>query len=310
MVNTQKQPLCIADGYVHPRERLAGVFGRGLFGKVRLDVRSDAFVSGIRVGAHYGIRIQQPLRQLGIGHTSVVGQVGHPQPTGGLCSLTIPGFNGDEHRLLPNAPTATVEQVITFFRLLVRREIPIIQLDFPGKHHRLIRLAHCLADLLHHVPNRLISLQPQPLLHVLCRNRLGRTRHQKHAGVPGVNGQLAVHHDRAAANGRFRPAIHAFPTVTGRKPAHAPRVTRPASQPIFLAKGSHVLDAARLIREAFEKFLSRHQLRFEAKSTPSHRNPLTSYNQTDKHSYQITRFHRPSTGIFRVRLCIIGIPCS
>ena len=89
MVNTQKQPLCIADGYVHPRERLAGVFGRGLFGKVRLDVRSDAFVSGIRVGAHYGIRIQQPLRQLGIGHTSVVGQVGHPQPTGGLPEFIV-----------------------------------------------------------------------------------------------------------------------------------------------------------------------------------------------------------------------------
>lgn len=258
MVNPQEQPLCIADSDVHPRERLAGVFGRGLFGKVRLDVWFDAFVSGICVGAHNGIRIQQPLRQLGIGHTPMVRQVGHPQPTGGFCSLTIPGFNGDEHRLLPNAPTATVEQVITFFRLLVRREIPVVQLDLAGKHHRLIRLAHRPADLLHHVPNRLISLQPQPLLHVLCRNRLGRTRHQKHAGVPGMNRQLAVHHNRPAANGRLRSAIHALPAVTGRKPAHSCRVTRPASQPIFLAKSPHVLDTAGFVREAFEKFLSRH----------------------------------------------------
>ena len=283
MINPQKQPLCIADCDVHPWERLAGVVGRGFFGDVGLNVRFDALVSGIRVGTDHSIGVQQPLRQLGVGCARMIGQVSHPQAAGGRSFPTIPGFYHDEHWLLSNVPAAAVEQLITIFRVLMRSEISVVQLDFPGKHHRLIDLAHRLTDFLHHVPNRLITLQPQPLLHVLSRNRFRRARHQEHAGVPGVNGQLAVHHDRSASNGRLRSAVHAFPTVTGRKPAHALRVTSPASQSIFFAKGPHVVDAAGLIREAFEKFLGRHGFRFETKSTPSHRNPFTSYNQTDKH---------------------------
>ena len=283
MVNPQKQPLCIADRDVHPWERLAGVVGRGFFGNVGLNVRFDALVSGIRVGTDHSIGVQQPLRQLGVGCARMIGQVSHPQAASGRSFPTIPGFYRDEHGLLSNVPAAAVEQLITVFRVFVRSEIPVIEFDFPGKHHRLIHLAHRLANFLHHVPNRLITLQSQPLLHVLSRNRFRRARHQEHAGVPGVNGQLAVHHDRSAPNGGLRSAIHAFPAVTRRKPAHPIGVTSPASQSIFFAKGPHVVDAAGLVGEAFEKFLGRHGFRFETKSHPSHRNPFTSYIQTDKH---------------------------
>jgi hypothetical protein len=236
MVNPQMQPLCIADGDVHPRVRLAGVFGRGLLRKVCLNVWFNACVSWICVGAHNGIRVQPPLHQLRIGHASMVGQVGHPQPTCGLSIRTIPGFNSDDHRLLPHVPAAAIEQAVTFFWILVHRETTIVQLDFAGKYNRFIHLAHRLADFLHRVPYRLMPLQPHPLLHLLGRNRLGCTGHQEHAGVPCMNEQLAVHHDCPAADGGLRATIQAFPSVAGQKPAHALRVTRPASLAICFSK--------------------------------------------------------------------------
>ena len=283
MVDSQKHSLCIADGNVHPGQRLAGLLGCGFFGKVSLNMRFDAFECRIRIGMHNGVAVQQALRKLRIGRSFMIGQVSHPQAASSRSFGTLPGFNGDEHGRLSHVAPSAIEQVIALFCFLVRSEIPVIEFDFPGKYHRLIRLAHRLADFLHHVPNRLVTLKPQPLLHVLRRNRFRRARHQEHAGVPRMDGQLAVHHDRSAPNGGLRSAIHAFPTVTRRKPAHALGVTSPASQSIFFAKGPHVVDAAGLIREAFEKFWGRHGFRFETKSHPSHRNPFTSYIQTDKH---------------------------
>ena len=283
MVDPQNQSLCIADGNVHPGQRLAGFRGHGFFGKVSLNMRFDAFECRIRIGMHNGVGVQQALRKLRIGRSFMVGQVGYSQAASSRSFGALPGFNGDEHGRLSHVPPSAIEQLIALFCFLVRSEIAVVQLNFPGKHHRLIRLAHRLADFLHHVPNRLITLQPQPLLHVLRRNRFRRTRHQEHAGVPRVDGQLAVRHGRSAPNGGLRSAIHAFPAATRRKPAHALGVTSPARQSIFFAKGSHVVDAAGLIREAFEKFVGRHGVRFETKSTSSHRNPFTSYIQTDKH---------------------------
>jgi hypothetical protein len=43
-----------------------------------------------------------------------------------------------------------------------------------------------------------------------------------------------------------------------------------------------MVDAAGLIREAFEKLLGRHGVRFKTKSTSSHRTPFTPFNETDE----------------------------
>ena len=230
MVNLQMQPLCIADGDVHPRVRLAGVIGRGLLRKVCLNVWFNACVSWICVGAHNGIRVQPPLRQLGIGHASKVGQVGHPQPTCGLSIRAIPGFNRDEHRPLPHVPAAAIEQAVTFFWLLVRREITVVQLDFAGKHNRFIHLAHRLCTMYEWA--------------TCCASGLS------------CCGWWSSRYNPYILIGRRSKACSCASS-------HTPGKSGP-----LLLEGPRMLDAAGFFREAYEKFFNRHPFRLRPNQLP------------------------------------------
>ena len=115
MVDSQKQSLCIADGNVHPGQRLAGLLRYGFFGKVSLNMRFDAFECRIRIGMHNGVGVQQALRKPRIGRSFMIGQVGHSQAASSQSFGALPGFNGDEHGRLSQVTPSAIEQLITHF---------------------------------------------------------------------------------------------------------------------------------------------------------------------------------------------------
>jgi hypothetical protein len=113
-------------------------------------------------------------------------------------------------------------------------------------------------------------------LHVLRRNSFCCGSHDEHAVIPNVNGQLAVHHNRAASNGCFRFTIHAFPTIYRADPAHSLGATLSTSKPMFFTFLSQMRYTGCFIWEVFEKVFRCHNQLFTTK--------LGTHNETDLRS--------------------------
>ena len=288
MKNSQEQAFCIADGGVDPRECVARFLGRRFLPMVRFHVCTNGSVGRIRVGDDDCIGLKQPLSTSGIDRSLVIGKMLHPQATGRLSLGALARLNRHKDRLLSDTAAASVEQFITWFRRLVSCEISIIQFYQPRQLNRFIRPAHRFSNLLHHVPKGFIPLHAQSLLHVLRRNRLRCAGHQKHTGVPSVNRQLAVHHERATTKCGFRLAIQAFPPIARAQPAQSRGIATAATDASIFTLFFHVLNTGGFIRESFEKLVGRHGFRFETKSQPSLLNLSEDYIETDNHSILFT----------------------
>src|SRR5690606_15403922 len=99
------------------------------------------------------------------------------------------------------------------FNLLAgHRKIALIQFYHPFQRIPGIPVAHRFAELVHHRPYRLVTLQPQLLLYLVGRETLLGAAHQEHGFVPDQKGQLGALHDRTAASGGTETASFAFIT--------------------------------------------------------------------------------------------------
>jgi hypothetical protein len=139
----------------------------------------------------------------------------------------------------------------------------------------------------HHIPNRLIPLHAQPLLHVFCRNSFGSGHHQEHAVIPSVKRQFAVHHDGATPDGRFCTAIHAFPPINRAQPTQSLRRALSAHKPVLLSHFFHVVNACRFIWKLFKEVFCCHNHHIFSKPQAPLRNLFMFYIQTDIHYKEI-----------------------
>ncbi len=291
MVCSEKQTFGIADDNMHLGQSFGCLFGLSFTRLMTLNMGFNSVVAWVGITDSGGFLGEQPFVRRAVGLAAKIGQVLHAQTSRSSVLFDVvsrfalrarSALNGNQNGRGSLASSAAIEKVLLRILLfLVGAKKAIVELYCSIKFDRLIRLAHSQSNLLHHVPNRLIPLHSQSLLHVFCRNGLGGAHHQEHAAVPSVKRQLTVHHDSAASDGCFCTAIHAFPTVNRTDPTQLLRSTFSANEAVLLALCFHVADARCFIRELLKEVFRCHIHRIFSESLTLLSNQFTFY----KHAY-------------------------
>jgi hypothetical protein len=274
MIDTKKNPFRVANRNVNPRKSLRCLFGCGFYGIVVFDMFRNTIVTRITVGMNNRCFVEQPFGQFRISFASEIRKKLHAKDscTSVLRKIlsafgfgTLNRFNSNKHSLLALIASSTVEKVLVRILLaFVSSKEAIVKFNRSRQSNFSIYSAHCLAYFLHHVPHWFIALQSESLLHVIGRNRLWSAGHQKHAVVPYVKGQFAMHHDCAAANGGLCLTFHAFPPMHRTQPTQPFGLALSTFHVAIFSLYSHVRNTCCFVGELIEKFFCVHFLKFSA----------------------------------------------
>lgn len=232
MVSVQYAPFGIADGNVHPWQD---------FPDILFVVRNDSLVGGCRpvlskggiaaepVRGHIGVPVRPGLYLVRDGGSLEITDDLHlymPDSLGrtvllGRRRLGQAAFRHDKDGGLALASPSAFQRAILLSFGRFRGEETLVNLHLPMEGVAPVALAHHVAQLMHHLPYRLVTPAANLALYFLGRYGTLCRRQEEHGRKPVTNRQMAAMHHRTRTKLHLVPAIHARPGLVAWVPAQA-----------------------------------------------------------------------------------------
>ena len=247
MVSVQYAPLGVADDNVYPWQDFPDtpfvVRNDGMMGGCH-PVLSKRGIAAEPVRGHIGILVRSLPNLAGNGGSLEIIDDLHlymPDTLGrtvllGRRRLWQAAFRHDKDRGLALASPSALQRAIFLFFGRFRGEEALVNLHVPMERVASVALAHHVAQLVYHLPYRLVTLTANLALYLLGGYGTLCRRQKEHGSKPVTNRQMTALHYRTGTKLHLMFAIHARPGLVARIPAQAQTAALTTEQAMMLTE--------------------------------------------------------------------------
>ena len=247
MVSVQYAPLGVADDNVYPWQDFPDtpfvVRNDGMMGGCH-PVLSKRGIAAEPVRGHIGIPVRSLPNLAGNGGSLEIIDDLHlymPDTLGrtvllGRRRLWQAAFRHDKDRGLALASPSALQRAIFLFFGRFRGEEALVNLHVPMERVASVALAHHVAQLVYHLPYRLVTLTANLALYLLGGYGTLCRRQKEHGSKPVTNRQMTALHYRTGTKLHLMFAIHARPGLVARIPAQAQTAALTTEQAMMLTE--------------------------------------------------------------------------